>query len=251
MRFLTLKAFLGSAVVTVLVVSLPVFGTLKTANTFAVFYAKSNRRTHQAQGGVAGTAFFTSAHHAMTAFHVLKKSSFQVESPDEAVQIWLVRENRTAIEIFPSELVERPELDQTEIDFGQLAVAQKDEVFSLSSNFAGLKSGLEPSLLQNEVFSTDGFVGSSAGPRLEWTADGLRVTEVPFLNRIHAEGRLIRRAQVELKATDVQLHNVGCFQVQFTPRVGLSGGPLIYRGQVVGINSFADSSKNSTWAVQL
>ena len=151
-----------------LFISPTIFGSLKTessvappAKSFAVFVARYNSQTHEARGGVAGTAFFISSTRAVTAYHVLQASSFKRTSRDEQVRIWLVRENRPAIEVHTSNLAERKSADMTLIDFKQLAVARQDEVYRVShAPFTGFGASKEL------PFETDGFLANSVGPLL-------------------------------------------------------------------------------------
>src|SRR5690349_12820358 len=72
--------------------------------TYAVFVARYNRRTHEAFGGVAGTAFFVSQHRALTAFHVLQNTSFASSTTDEVKQVWLVHEGQPALELHQNQI---------------------------------------------------------------------------------------------------------------------------------------------------
>lgn len=215
--------------------------TASIPKSFAVFVVRYNSMTREASGGVAGTAFFTSQNQAITAFHVLQEDSFKSHSVNDKVYIWLVHENHLAIPIQLNDLITKKSSDLTFIQFPN-SVVGKDFVYQVARPQT-------PSSTIKVV--TEGFVANSAGPSLKMIDGEVKVTEVKKLNRLHAEGQLLRSAQVSLEALDVTLDQTPCFQVSYQPVVGLSGGPLLIEGRVVGMNSFADPSRTSTWAVKI
>jgi hypothetical protein len=212
-----------------------------TPKSYAVFLATLDPATGQAVGGVAGSAFFISPTQAITAFHVLQPKSF--ENPH--TQVWLVHEDEPAIELSREELRSQASLDRTTIALSQARVPQR-HVFTRASDKG-------PALTVGTKVETDGFIANSAGPVLALAGLRLRITSVPRLERLHAEGSVLRNVRVELASNDVNLKNAPCVQVSYKPVVGLSGGPVVSGGQVVGMNSFGlnEEAHASTWAVDL
>jgi hypothetical protein len=213
--------------------------------SFAVFVAHYNSHNKLAVGGVAGTAFFISPNKAITAFHVLQTASFNKHPDFEKVKIWLIHEGRSAIEVNLKNLNEQKKSDMTIIDFGNQKVVTADEIYSLQK-----QSNLQYDN-QNLNVESDGFVANSTGPELFHDGSELLITRVGQLKRIHVQGQLLQFAEVDLKARDVNLVKAPCLQASYEPIVGLSGGPMTKDGKVVAMNSFADPSKKSTWALQL
>jgi hypothetical protein len=231
--------------------------------SYAVFIATYDPATGSTIGGVAGSAFFISETEAITAFHVLQPSSFT----NPHTQAWLVHENEPAIELTRSDLQADPSLDRTSIRLTRTRAPIR-YIYERGTAAPGAR------------VETDGFIANSAGPILELalttpTSDSpttenrngngnglgngnrkpttdprLRITSVPHLSRLHAEGNLLRHVRVELSSNDVNLKNAPCVQVSYKPVVGLSGGPVVSGDRVVGMNSFAEpESRASTFAV--
>lgn len=206
--------------------------------TFAVFVASSTDQG-QAVGGVAGTAFFTSATEAVTAYHVLQQKSFEVPTGFSHRQVWLVHEEHRAIEIDAADVRFDSANDLTRIRLKK-AVPSKFVYQSSSSRENGRR------------VSTDGFKANSAGPVFAPSARGLEIISVPRLERVHLQGELVSQTKIDLRAPDVTLVKTPCLQVTYPPIRGISGGPLLVDGQVVGVNSFGDPRAESrTWAVDL
>lgn len=206
----------------------------RAPKSYAVFLAHFDPVTGEAHGGVCGSAFFISPTRAMTAFHVLQPRSFA----DARTQIWLVHEGEPAIELSAEEITGDSAHDTTTIDLAR-AVDPK-YVFKLASAPEG-------------DVETDGFIASSAGPQLAREGRRLKITSVPHLERIHAEGRIVRGATpVTLTSADVNLRDASCVQLSYQPIVGLSGGPVFKGDRVYAMNSFADPrARESTWAVEI
>lgn len=212
---------------------------------FAVFVAHFNPQTAEAKGGIAGSAFFISPTKAMTAFHVLNSKSFQKNSSNDLVKVWLVSENQRAIEIRASLIVEHADWDITAIDFGDRAVVNENQVYALSA------TGLNGERMTSSALESDGFYAQTTGPQLFFDGKDLLITATPHLARLHKSGPLVQTSLLTLISNDVNLQNKPCLQVKYQPVVGLSGGPITSNGQIVAINSFADPAKDSTWGIQL
>lgn len=212
-----------------------------SAKSYAVFVASYNPAGGDVRGGVAGTAFFVSPKKAITAYHVLQEKSFQPLPGYEKVRVWLVHENEAPIELRATDLKTRPGQDITEISFRDARQVRKDFVF------ASAKTGAA-----NGAVESEGFRAESAGPVLARVNGDIQVVAVPHLQRLVARGQLLRSVPVELKATDVNMNGVTCFEVSYQPVKGMSGGPLVSGGKVIGMNSFADPVSGArTWAVSL
>jgi Trypsin-like peptidase domain len=205
---------------------------------FAVFVLASNQKG-EARGGVAGTAFFVSSRKAITAYHVLQKKSFELQPGFSRQRVWLVHEGEPAIE-----------LQETQVTFDS-----KNDL-----TFITLDHDVSPNYVYpfgNEVrvgsqVTTEGFVAETAGPILVRLNGNIEISSVPKLVRRTLQGEVVTAARLQLKALDVQLESTPCFQTTYEPIRGISGGPMLVDGRVVGMNSFADPQlAHRTWAVVL
>ncbi|MGE0633980.1 MAG: hypothetical protein AB7O96_16315 [Pseudobdellovibrionaceae bacterium] len=223
----------------------PVFGAIsseKFHKSFAAFVAAYNPITKEARGGVAGTAFFISPTEAITAYHVIRPSTFARTSKQEQIFVWLVHEGEKAIELLSQNVTYFPDKDLTRVRISQAKAVAKKFVFKNSPSQVSLINRVH----------TEGFLANSVGPTFTLLGNRLTITGVPSLIRIRSEGFLIRKARVDLKAPDVVLNGADCFMLSYQPTVGLSGGPVILGDSVIGMNSFADTvTRNQTWAVDL
>lgn len=193
----------------------------------------------RAIGGIAGTAFFISPTRAITASHVLNHQSFIPRPGFLKTRIWLVHEGEPAIELYPDSIKTNEERDQTHIQ-SRVEVPAKYVYQPSGSPVAGTH------------VVTEGFIANSSGPTLERINGEIEITSVPSLKRYREEGVLLDLVRVQVRAADVNLDFVPCLQLSYRPIVGFSGGPVIYQGKVVAMNSFAEPQKrNSTFAVQL
>jgi hypothetical protein len=214
----------------------------RAPKSYAVFLATYDPTTGQAVGGVAGSAFFVTPTKAITAYHVLQPKSFS----NPRTQVWLVHEGERAIALSARDLRASPSNDKTEIELST-ARAPARHVFSVAVPKAG------------DRVETDGFLANTTGPLLaiddtptEAGGPRLKITSVPHLERLHAEGHILRELNVELASSDVNLKNAACVQLSYKPIVGLSGGPVFTGNSVIGMNSFADpAARESTWAVKV
>jgi Trypsin-like peptidase domain len=217
---------------------LPVSAWSAPMKSFGVFIAAYNSSGSEARGGIAGTAFFVSPNRAITAFHVLKPTSLKPAGGFERIRIWLVHENEPAIEVRPEYLHYSEDKDLTEINFPSLKAKTKYVFESVRNATVGAS------------VETEGFLANSVGPVLQRFGSDLEIISVPHLERMELRGNLTRTARVSLEASDIHLHEIPCLQADYTPIVGFSGGPVVYQGKVIGMNSFADpNSRKSTWAV--
>ena len=214
--------------------------------SYAVFVAHYNSQTGQAQGGVAGTAFFVSGKKAITAYHVLQPSSFRPAPGFDRVKIWLVHEDERPLELKATQINTSADRDMTEITLSREQSAPAEMIYKTESPIAETKAV--------EV-STDGFYANSTGPKLRLNEKrDLEITSVPTLKRLSSHGTILLRTPVEIHAVDVNLGGIPCLKLSYQPVVGLSGGPVIssLTGNVIAMNSFADpTSRQQTWAVRL
>lgn len=206
--------------------------------SFAVFVVASNAEG-EVRGGVAGTAFFTTPHRAVTAYHVLQPKSFQVPVGYSRQRVWLLHENETPIELKESYARFDSKNDLTVVDLPQ-AVAT-EFVYPTGAG-----------VLVGDPVATEGFRANTAGPRLSRSGADVDVIDVPHLERVNLVGQFISRARVELRAIDVTLESTPCLQVDFEPVRGISGGPLLAGGRVIGVNSFGDPREaRRTWSITI
>lgn len=209
---------------------------------FAVFVVSYNRSGSEARGGVAGTAFFVEGGRALTAYHVLQPSSFHPQPGFEKARVWLVHEDHAPIELRESELSFRPDRDQTWIALDRGRKVENRFVFSMKKRAPRAAESLE----------TEGFVAETTGPVLAREGEDLVIVSVPRLTRLHFQGELLQSTRVDLQAADVKLSNAPCLKVSYRPVRGISGGPVLAGGEVVGMNSFADpGGVAQTWVADL
>ena len=208
--------------------------TASSNKAYAVFVISYNDSA--AIGGVAGTAFFVSPTKALTAYHVLQAVSFHPLAGYTHSRVWLVHEGEPAIELHETDVTYDQNNDLTAVAIHQSV--KTDYIYS---------TAFETKLIDVE---TEGFRANSSGPRLERVGSEIEITAVPTLERIHLRGSIIQRTRVDLHAIDVTLNRTACVQVSYQPIRGMSGGPLIAGGKVIGVNSFADpGTKDRTWAI--
>lgn len=206
--------------------------------SFAVFVLASNEKG-EARGGVAGTAFFIGARKAITAYHVLQKKSFELQPGFSRQRVWLVHEGEPAVELHSSNVSFDVKNDLTFITL------EKD----IPSKFI-YPFGNE--VRQGSEVTTEGFIAETAGPTLMRIKGEIEVVDVPKLERVNLQGQVITAARMQLRALDVTLDSTPCFQTTYEPIRGISGGPLLLGGRVVGMNSFGDPEEaHRTWAVIL
>lgn len=215
--------------------------TETSPKAFAVFVVSYNTGNDDAVGGVAGTAFFVAKDKAITAHHVLQAQSFRPAPGFEKVRVWLVHEDQMPIELKLENVTSLPNQDMATIRLPSGKSVAKKFVFDVQT--ATFASG---------VVSTEGFRANSTGPLLAREGADVTIIGVPHLERLNSQGQLVRKAVVDLQATDVKLKSIPCLEMTYTPVRGLSGGPVLMNGKVVGMNSFADpSGAPRTWAVEI
>jgi hypothetical protein len=214
--------------------------TISTPKSFAVFVTFYNTHDDNVRGGVCGTVFFVSPTQAITAHHVLKAESFKPLPGFDRVKVWLVHEGYRPVEMRPEYIQSNPSTDVTTI---QIPTAR-----AVDRSFVYATGGIEGA----KQVETDGFVANTAGPQLTRVGADVVVTAVDHLERLHLSGTVIRTAQVNLKATDLELKGSPEVEFSYQPVVGISGGPVTSNGKVIAMNSFADPATfKHTWGLQL
>ena len=209
--------------------------------SFAVFTTSYNTHGDLVRGGVCGTVFFVSPTQAITAFHVLKPTSFKPLAGFERVRVWLVHENYRPIEVHPEFLSFREEADLTVGNIDARQAVDKKFIYA---------TGRIPA--DHATVETEGFVANTTGPVLMRDGLDIVVTSVPKLSRMYLKGELMIRANINLKAADIDLKSAPEYELSYKPVVGISGGPVLAQGRVIAMNSFADpASFKHTWALQL
>jgi hypothetical protein len=211
-------------------------------SAYAVFKVSYSETGGDVVGGVGGTAFFISSKKAVTAYHVLNSESFKPAPGFSKTRVWLVHENKLAIEILPSQVRFNAKNDITNIEFIK-DQAESAVIFSKKRELSGAF---------DDKIESEGFIANTAGPKMEWKDGRIEITAVPTLSRVHLKGSIIRKAVVDLRATDVTLVKTPTYQLTYGPIVGTSGGPVLIHNEIIGINSFADpTNRQSTWAVSI
>lgn len=213
----------------------------KLPKSFAVFTASYNTHNDLVRGGVNGTIFFVSPTHAITAHHVLRKESFKPLPGFQRVRVWLVHEGHKPIEMKPEWVQSNPDKDVTLIRLPKNLQVEKRFVYQ-TARVAAVNAPVE----------TDGFVANTTGPILTRQGEDVTILSVPQLTRLHLKGQVVRTANVNLKAADIDLKGSPNVELSYQPVVGISGGPVTSRGKVIAMNSFADPGTfKHTWALQL
>lgn len=212
--------------------------------SFAVFKASYNETGGNVEGGLAGTAFFISTRKALSAEHVLTPGLFRPNPGFRHVQVWLMNETGGVFEVTESQVRRHSGKDLAEINFQQDVVADK-YVFPLAKKAPAL----------SQPTSSEGYQAGTADARLEWAGPRLRISQVLAQVQHTRQGQILQMAKVDLNATDVQLSQADCFHVSAPSMVGMSGGPTLADGQVIGVNSFGypvdAMKKDSTWVISL
>jgi hypothetical protein len=211
-----------------------------TPRSYALFSASYNTANNEAVGGVAGTVFFISPTEAVTAYHVVNASSFKAQKGFKRRKLWLVHEGQEPIELKREHIREDRLRD--------LTVIRLPKRLAVSSRFVFERAGAS----LNADVTSEGFRANSTGPILERRGRDLVVASVPRLERLFASGKVVRRAQVDLKAEDVNLKNSPGLELSYAPVKGMSGGPVLAGGKVIAMNSFADPRNfRRTWALEI
>lgn len=209
--------------------------------SFAVFTASYNTHNDVVRGGVNGTVFFVSPTHAITAHHVLRAENFRPLPGFERVRIWLVHENYKPIEIKSTWIASNPEKDVTLIQLPKNLQVERRFVYPIGRVTK-----------DRQAVETDGFKANTDGPVLARDGEDITIVSVPKLHRLHLKGQVVRTAQVNLKASDIDLKQSPSVELSYQPIVGISGGPVTSAGKVIAMNSFADPQTfKRTWALQL
>lgn len=207
-------------------------------SAYAVFKVSYNETGGEVVGGVAGSAFFVAPNRAVSAHHVLNATSFRPAEGFAKTRVWLVHEGETPIELFAPNVRTDSSKDITLIAFASPVSAK---VFTRAP--ASLRIG--------EPVASEGFRANSAGPLLFWNGPELEISSVPRLERLRAEGVLLRATAVSVQADDLQVRDARGMQVSYAPVVGMSGGPVLQNGMIVGFNSFANPDRATSWALAL
>jgi hypothetical protein len=214
---------------------------LSAPKSFAVFVAFYNAHGGEVRGGVCGTVFFVSPTQAITAHHVLRAESFKPIAGFERVRVWLIHEDSAPIEMKPEYVSSNSEKDVSLIRLPESQKVDAKFIFPTA-----------PVTTVTSDVETDGFVANTAGPTLVREGEDVTIAKVSNLSRLHLQGKLLRSAIVNLKASDIDLKASPNVELSYQPVVGISGGPVTADGKVIAMNSFADPrTRKSTWALRL
>ena len=219
--------------------------TVSSPKVFAIIKASyKNIGSKDIRGGISGTAFFISPKVALTAAHVVNKKIFVPHKGYLGAKVWLANNQFGTKEVQIEMVRAIPELDLTVIAFKKPVVSSR-YIFSLANS--------KPRGFAN--VSSVGYAGVGTRPTLAWRGRQLvidRLSQLPF----HRESGSIRQIpRVNVKAADMQLKNVLALRLSYGSYVGMSGGPTLQNGKVIGVNSFgfpADQQKKTdAWSIFL
>jgi hypothetical protein len=199
--------------------------------SFAVYKASYNERGNKSGksdvvGGICGTAFFISDHEALSAGHVINPGLFSPNSGYARAQVWLVSETGGVIEIHEEQVRSLPDVDAALIRFEKSVVSQS-YVFEIAADTPPV----------NTAASMVGYRLGSGQPALAWEGDRLRLSRVLNLEKEERSGDIEALVNLSISASDVKLNNIHTLKFSAGSRVGMSGGPTLVAGKVVGLNS--------------
>lgn len=213
---------------------------------FKVSYLSHNPSS--AMGGIAGTAFFTEKNRAFSAYHVMRPELFKPNTGYDRVRVWLVHQKHPPIEVVAQNMRYDSRKDLSAIQFAD-AVVPESFVFESAVGQPVARPG------EAQLSSQGYVVGETAEVTLISTGTDLRIQKVGQLPAKLHQGVLRRRVKLSLKSLDMRLENIPGLELSYGMYVGMSGGPTLIDGRVVGVNSFgfpADQAyKTQAWAVLL
>jgi len=215
--------------------------------TFAILkISYNNIGDSTVEGGICGTGFFIKPKNAISACHVLNRSTFTPNRGYMFCDVILISPNGFIYPIKMSQITEYPEIDTSVINFN--SVPQNTSVYSTS---------IDADICGRDVKSY-GFIGNRM-PIIDanWVNNSFKVNSVNLSSVIKNEsGSVLRYFKMSINGNDVKLSNIYGFEVSFKSVVGMSGGPLIdMNGKVIAMLSFglpADSNeKTQTFAIAI
>ncbi len=183
------------------------------------------------EGGICGTGFFVTPETAVTAHHVLNKSTFQPNPGCLFARVWVLLRTGEVIPVTESQTKAYPDTETTLIKFG--APIRGATCFSLSQ--LGPKAG--------QHVDTLGHLGNEM-PSLDarWDDNELQISGCGLEGFTQdASHRKIKEVfPANVKARDMNLTDVQAFEILGGGMIGQSGGPTIDEttGKVVGLLSF-------------
>ena len=194
---------------------------------FKASYGPIKSQLPPAVGGICGTAFFIAPQSALSAHHVLSPNLFIPNPGYTHVQVWLANGHDAPLEINPEQLEFHPEVDATLVKF-KAPVVNDRLVFELALTLP----------LSHDSVTLLGFHLGSGAPKLEWKNGKLALLSLSDLTKDERSGPIENIIPVTIQAEDIQMHNIVTFHLAVGARVGMSGGPTLLHGRVIGLNSF-------------
>lgn len=224
--------------------------------SFALFKASYNSiMDNDVKGGIAGTAFFVTKNIAITAYHVLNDSTLKPNLNHTKTQLWLLNKMGGIIELkkYKYTLKYFPGKDITLIVFNK-PVVKDDYVFQIDFENFNTFTNKNDLQIYSENIKSEGYRADSlVKATLAWSSHNLTVKEIHFLPQESHKGAIELITQISISATDVQLHNIQCLKLSYGSVLGMSGGPTLKNGKIIGVNSFGfpagENIKTSTFAI--
>lgn len=200
-------------------------------------------------GGICGTAFLINEKAALTAHHVLNKTT----GPNHGFkryQLWLLKRGDTklAIPIKSNSFKCFPEIESTVICLTTLP--SSIERIQLSPNDAQIGT---------EVFSIGHVGGGMPVINATWVNDILDIHSYSLPDSVKSDksGVIVDKKPKSIRTEDVNLVNIVVLQPSFGAIKGMSGGPLLTKNnnKIVGLMSFGlpvnASTKNVVFAISI
>jgi hypothetical protein len=200
-------------------------------------------------GGVCGTGFFVGPGTAISAYHVLNKTTFTPNPGYRWCQVWLAIRRGHIFPIQYRQISAHPEFDATVI---RIETAEPKAV--------DWSHYVDGGTLVGRAVQAFGHIGNKM-PKLdgvEWRAGSLHIQSADLDPVVFdRSGRVSKDLLLSVQANDVRLERVKGFELSFASRVGMSGGPVVdtTSGELMGMLSIGlppdAPTKTQTFAISM
>jgi hypothetical protein len=182
------------------------------------------------EGGICGTGFFIKERTAVTAYHVLNTNTFQPNVGHRNCKVWLLSRPGSILSLGLENVVEIPEADTSIINVDERP--SDLPVYTCAQNDVDVGRAVKGL----------GHIGNSM-PRLQatWEANVLAIKNGDLMSvTSDMKGKIVNQLMYSISAQDVNLQDIKGYEVSFSSRIGMSGGPLLdaATNNVLGLLSF-------------